>query len=179
MIILIGESGSGKTTILNELEKRGYEKAMNHTTRPKREREEMLGEYRFVTKEQFEQMWERGELLQRAEFNGEYYGISTNSLKENTCCIQIVDSIQDVKNRAKQLGKENISIKTFYLYVPPEERTKRMLKRGDSIEKIQERLILDKEKFKNVKRVADYIIENEQVNKTVDEIIQLYENKSC
>ena len=55
MIILIGESGSGKTTILNELEKRGFRKAINHTTRPKRNENETT-EYKFITKEEFEKM---------------------------------------------------------------------------------------------------------------------------
>ena len=45
MIVLIGESGSGKTTILNELVKRGYRKAINHTTRAIREDEEENPEY--------------------------------------------------------------------------------------------------------------------------------------
>lgn len=67
MIILIGESGSGKTTILNELEKRGFKKAINYTTRAKRNEQE-LSEYKFITKEEFEEMWREGKLLQRAEF---------------------------------------------------------------------------------------------------------------
>ena len=48
MLLLIGESGSGKTTILNELIKKGFKQATNHTNRPKREGE--LYEYQFVTK---------------------------------------------------------------------------------------------------------------------------------
>lgn len=54
MIILIGEGGTGKTTILNELEKKGYKKPINNTTRPKREDDENTKEYNFVTKEEFE-----------------------------------------------------------------------------------------------------------------------------
>ena len=40
MIILIGESGSGKTTILKELEKIGYNRIKDYTTREKREGED-------------------------------------------------------------------------------------------------------------------------------------------
>ena len=56
----------GKTTILNELEKRGFKKAINHTTREKRVGEDSLNEYKFITKEEFNYMWEHGKLLQRA-----------------------------------------------------------------------------------------------------------------
>ena len=173
MIILIGESGSGKTTILNELEKRGYKKAVNHTTRAKREGEEKLKEYKFVTKTEFEDMWNKKELLQRAEFNGEFYGIGIDSLKEDVACISIVDSVKDIKEKAKELGKEDIKIHTFYIFVSPEERTKRMLKRGDSIEGIQKRIAIDKEKFAKVKEVVDYTIENNEIEEAVNQIIEL------
>ena len=175
MIILIGESGSGKTTILNELEKRGFRKAINHTTRPKRNENETT-EYKFITKEEFEKMWSEGKLLQRAEFGGEYYGISTDSLKEDVACIQIVDSITDVKQRAKQLGLGDMKIVSFYIHVPPEERTKRMLSRGDSLESIQKRLEIDSVKFKQAREVVDYTVENNILEQAADEIIKLYMN---
>lgn len=180
MIILIGESGSGKTTILNELEKRGFQKAINHTTRPKREEEKEKAEYVFVTKDQFNDMWDEGKLLQRAEFNNEYYGISSASLRENVACIQIVESIADVKSKAFELGFDERNITCFYIYVPAEERTKRMLARGDSIEAIQKRLEIDSEKFKNAKEVVDYIVENKVVAEAVEEIIKLdKEHRNC
>ena len=171
MIILIGESGSGKSTILEKLCERGYEKAINHTTRPKRPSEKNSKEMKFVTKEEFEQLWKENKLLQRAEFNQEYYGISTESLKENVVCISIVDSVKDIKNKAKELGKE-IPLVVFYIYVPEEERVRRMLKRGDSMESIQTRLEIDREKFKNAKEVADYMIENVDIQRAVEEILE-------
>jgi len=172
MIILIGESGSGKTTILNELEKRGFKKAINHTTRPRRNENETT-EYKFISKDEFEQMWNEGKLLQRAEFGGEFYGIGADSLKEDVACIQIVDSIADVKKRAEELGKGNMEIKSFYIHVPPEERTKRMLARGDSLDSIQKRLEIDSMKFKKARDVVDYTVENNVLEHAVDEIIKL------
>ena len=171
MIILIGESGSGKTTILNELEKRGFKKAINHTTRAKRKTDDELNEYKFLTKEEFNKMWNEGKLLQRAEFNNEFYGISTDSLKPDIACVSITDSVKDIKKRVEELGIEDVDIKTFYIYVPEEERINRMLKRGDNIEAINKRLEIDKEKFLEAKNVADYIIENVHLETAVNDII--------
>ncbi len=173
MIILVGESGSGKTTILNELEKRGYKKATNHTTRNKRPGEEENSEYIFVSKDEFNTMWDEGKLLQRAEFNNEYYGISVDSIRDDVACIQIVDSIAEVRKKAKELGLDDKRIISFYISVPAEERTKRMLLRGDSLEGIQKRLEIDNEKFKNVKDVVDYVVENNVLEDAVNEIIKL------
>lgn len=173
MLILIGESGSGKTTILNKLVEKGFEKAINHTTRKPRENEQVAGEYKFLTKEEFNQMWDNGELLQRAEFNNEYYGISTSSLKDNVVCISIVDSVRDIKNRARELNIDNVKIVTVYVYVNEQERVNRMRERGDTDESIQTRLMIDKEKFIKAKEVADYVVENIDLDKTVDKIIEL------
>lgn len=171
MIILIGESGSGKTTILNELEKRGFKKAINHTTRPKRKTDDELNEYKFLSKEEFNKMWDEGKLLQRAEFNNEFYGISTDSLKPNVACVSITDSVKDIKNRVEELKIKDVDIKTFYIYVPQEERINRMLKRGDNLETINRRLEIDKEKFKEAKKIADYTIENVFLEDAVSKII--------
>lgn len=174
MIVLIGESGSGKTTILNELEKKGFQKAIDYTTRSRRQDDVMATEYRFISKKEFEQLWQEGKLLQRAVYNNEFYGLSAEAIQEeNTCCIQIVDSIVDIKAKLQELGITNKRIVVFYIYVPAEERTKRMLARGDSIDKIQERLALDKEKFKDAKKVSDYIIENKILEEAVAQIITL------
>ena len=173
MIILIGEGGTGKTTILNELVKRGYKKPVNNTTRPRREDDENTKEYNFVTKEEFEKMWKENKLLQRAEFNGEFYGLDINSLRDDVACISIVDSVKDIKNRQKELGKEDINLKVFYITIPEEERKNRMLKRGDSKQKVEERIKIDETKFKDAKSVSDFIIENINLEETVNKIIEL------
>lgn len=164
----------GKTTILNELEKRGFKKAINHTTRGKRVGEDSLNEYKFITKEEFNYMWEHGKLLQRAEFNNEYYGIGIDSLKEDVACIQITDSIKDIKQKAKELNMDNTKIVSFYIFVPEEERIARMRNRGDGEESILKRIEIDRKKFENARTVVDYVVENIDLEKTVNNIIELY-----
>ena len=118
MIILIGECGSGKTSILNELIKNGYS-------------------------------------------------------KDDVVCLKTDQSIDDVKEKAAELGFDAENIKSFYIFVPAEERTKRMLSRGDSIETIQMRMKIDSEKFKGAKETADFVIKNEILEEAVNEIIKL------
>lgn len=173
MIVLIGEGGTGKTTVLNELVKRGYKKPINNTTRPKREDDENTKEYNFVTKEEFEKMWKENKLLQRAEFNGEFYGLDIDSLRDDVACISIVNSVKDIKERQKQLGKEDMNLKVFYITIPEEERRTRMLKRGDSREKVEERIRLDEKKFKDATNVSDFVVENINLDETVNTIIKL------
>ena len=67
---------------------------------------------------------------------------------------------------------EDVDIKTFYIYVPEEERINRMLKRGDNLESINKRLEIDKEKFKEAKMIANYTIENIELEKSVNSILE-------
>lgn len=54
LIILIGRSGSGKSTIESELIKHGFKKIISHTSREIRD-DDLIGEsYHFVDKEFFE-----------------------------------------------------------------------------------------------------------------------------
>jgi Guanylate kinase len=175
MIAIIGESGSGKTTILNELVKRGFEQAINHTTRLRRENEKENSEYKFMTKREFNILWEENKLLQKAEFGNEYYGISVDSLKGNVACILNVDAIIDVKEKVKELGLESLKLKTFYIKVPQEIRRKRMLMRGESEEWLEKREKLDKQQFVDSEKIVDYIVENIDLQKAVNDIIKYYE----
>ena len=54
MIVLVGESASGKSTIQNELvDYFGYEKIVTFTTRPQRKGEENGKDYYFVSDSEF------------------------------------------------------------------------------------------------------------------------------
>ena len=53
MVILLGGGGAGKTTIQNELVKRGYKRGILHTTRSKRASEINGRDYIFVNNSQF------------------------------------------------------------------------------------------------------------------------------
>lgn len=76
LIILSGPSGSGKDTVLEELIKceDNVQLSVSLTTRAARDCETDGIHYFFVSREQFEEKLKNGEVLEYAEYGGNYYG---------------------------------------------------------------------------------------------------------
>jgi guanylate kinase len=76
LVVLTGPSGVGKGTLLRHLRQLhpNLYLSTSATTRAPREGEEHGKDYYFVTRERFEQMIAADELLEWAEFAGNYYG---------------------------------------------------------------------------------------------------------
>ena len=83
LIVLTGPSGVGKGTLLRSLLARHPELyfSISATTRQPRPGEVEGVHYYFVSREKFEQMVPTGELLEWAEFAGNYYGTPRNAVE--------------------------------------------------------------------------------------------------
>lgn len=76
IIVLMGASSSGKSTIENELaNKYGYEKIVSHTTRKQRIGEVNGKDYHFIDNETFNEVLERGLFAEYEEYSqNRFYG---------------------------------------------------------------------------------------------------------
>jgi guanylate kinase len=77
LVIVSGFSGAGKGTVMGRLMKDyadEYALSISATTRGPRPGEQNGTHYFFKTREEFEQMIEKGELLEYAQYVGNYYG---------------------------------------------------------------------------------------------------------
>lgn len=173
LIVISGPSGVGKDTIVKELinKNNSFELSISMTSRTIRDGEKDGVNYYFKTKEEFEIEIEKGNLLEWAKYNENYYGTPKSEVKnrinngKNVILVIEVDGALQVKN----IMKED-SILIFLLPPSMEELKNRLLKRNtDSIESINNRLKIA-EKEIEISKKYDYRIVNEDINKTVNKI---------
>lgn len=119
LVVISGPSGTGKTSICNELLRRlpnGYW-SVSVTTRPRRGDEVDGREYHYVSPEAFARMLERDELLEHAEYCGHRYGTPRKPVEQAIAAGQVVVMEIDVQGGAQIAERMPDSIRVFVL--PP------------------------------------------------------------
>ena len=156
---IIGASGSGKSTIAQELTKLGIPETVSHTTRSPRNGEIDGVHYHFVTEEEFDLI----EKLEHATYGKNKYGTSKFEVDSKFRTHDKIISVIEL-NGLLQL-KENYSnhanIVAIYIKTDIETMKNRMIARNDSPESIQSRIdnALRIDEFKSEKH-ADFIVDN-------------------
>lgn len=167
LIVLLGKSGSGKSTIERKLADYGYTKIISYTTRENRAHETNGLDYHFVTKEEFEDLLRNNYFATHLTFNDHYYGAAKKDCTDNTVIVIAKDSIPQVNKL------NNTNVTTFYIDAGPVTRFSRMIKRGDRLTKTIKSLIHDHKEFKDVEHQVDYVINNGNNNKGFHKILEL------
>lgn len=172
LIVLTGPSGVGKGTLLRSLLKRHPELylSISVTTRSPRPGEIDGKNYYFVSRPTFERMVANGELLEWAEFAGNYYGTPRlpveAQIKAGNCVILEIEL-----EGARQIRKTfPNSLRIFILPPSLDELEQRIRGRGqDTEEAIARRLKRAHEEI-NAASEFDIQILNDDFDKAVDTI---------
>jgi len=84
LILVIGPMGSGKSTLMRHAIERFPEVTTpySYTTRPRRPDAVENEHYKFVSTEEFEDLIEKGEMLEWAKFSNNYYGTLKEYVEE-------------------------------------------------------------------------------------------------
>ena len=153
IIAIIGKTASGKDTVARYISKNfGIDQIVSYTTREKRPSEVDGREHYFISKEEMNKLKEdKDNILAYTIFdktNVEYCA-SVKGLDADGVYIYIIDP----KGLSDLLEKKNIptlqKVYTIGLYCDEEVIKKHALGRGDTIEKIEERLDSEREQFDN------------------------------
>lgn len=181
LIVLSGPSGVGKSTVIAELlgQRQDIHFSVSFTTRKPRVGEENGVNYNFVDRCEFERMIADGELLEHAEYVGNYYGTSLKVIEEKLCAgIDVLLDIE-VQGAAKVRAKCPDAVLIFIIPPSFEELSRRLHKRNtDGEEVIAGRLQKAREEYKEISHY-DYLVVNDNVSAAAAEIISILLAEDC
>lgn len=160
MLILVGPSASGKTQIVQILRNEyGLNKMVTYTSRSPRVGEVDGIDYHFLTKEEFEKKIKEEFFIEYVVYNGNYYGTAKTCISNDKVVILEPSGIKHY------LEKVRDEVTVVFLRCSNEIVRIRMKQRGDSLEVIEKRLILDKEVFnKEIIELCDFVVDTSASN---------------
>lgn len=183
LVILSGVSGSGKDTIKKELIKRmeNVESLPSYTSREQRPGEIEGQAYVYVSKQQFEEMIKNGDFYEYDIHHDNYYGTSRKLLNEkiNNGKIIIKDIDVNGTEHLKELLGKDTKIVTIFLRVPKKELKRRLEQRDEKPSPQEVILRLNRFDYEESKiSLYDYVIKNNNLEKTVQIIMTIIENEA-
>ena len=170
LVVVSGLSGAGKGTICKRLLEKypDYVLSVSATSRKPRVGEEHGREYFFITKEEFEDRINQGKLLEFAQYVGNYYGTPKDWVEEQLNAGK--DIVLEIELQGAFQVRKKIPEAVLIFVLPPdmEELKRRLVNRGtETMEEIDRRIQRAMEEMEFVPEY-DYVIINEDVEKSVD-----------
>ena len=174
LFVVSAPSGTGKTTLIEQLVKRVPDLVMSrsYTSRPRRPGETDGADYNFVSKDRFEQMIGAGEFLEWVNIFGHLYGTSAVDIERHRLTGRDVVLVIDVKG-ARQIRQREIALVGIFVLPPSfkvlEDRLRR--RSGDYETEVQLRRRLDTAREEVAASCDyDYIVVNDSIDTCVDRI---------
>ena len=176
LIVLSGPSGVGKGTVrkaLFEMPEQEFVYSVSMTTRAPRPGEVDGVDYYYVSKEEFERQIAAGNLLEYAEFVGNYYGTPKDKVEEQLNKGKEV--ILEIEVNGALQVRDKCKDAVFIFLVPPTRRAlyDRLKSRGTECE---ERILARINKANKEFRLAhqyDYIVVNDEIYNAADRIMAI------
>lgn len=184
LTVIMGKTCSGKDSVVTELCKKGWQKIITHTSRPKRRGEKNGREYWYVSEEDFVNKINDGYF---AEWK--FYDVNGNIWYYGSPSKEIIDASKDDENHVIILTPKgvydvlaflekhvsNYKINIIYLYSNHNTILKRLKSRKDNNDSIERRMKADDEDFANAISIANKIVYNnasDSLSDVVDRIVQ-------
>ncbi|MCI9272152.1 MAG: guanylate kinase [Dorea sp.] len=172
LIVVSGFSGSGKGTIMKELLKRydNYALSISATTRKPREGEAEGREYFFKTREEFEKMIAKEELIEYARYVNNYYGTPKAYVEEQLAAGR--DVILEIELQGALKIKDRFPDALLLFVTPPsaKELKRRLVSRGtETAEVIEQRMKRAVEESEGMESY-DYYVINDVLDTCVEDV---------
>lgn len=181
LIVVSGPSGTGKGTICKAIvEKRDdVFLSVSATTRQSREGEQNGVHYHFLSKAEFEQNIENGQMLEHAVFCGNYYGTPKKAVDQMLEAGKNVILEIEVQGAMKVREKYPEGVYVFVLPPSMAELRRRLTGRGtETDEVVEERLKTALKEFGYIEKY-NYILLNDEVDKAVKRLESIIDAEHC
>lgn len=180
IIVLLGASGSGKSTIENGLvDNYGYEKIVSYTTRKKRDGETNGKDYHFIDNEAFKSALAHGLFIEYEEYSQDrYYGTLKTDYTDGDKVVVLTP------NGLRQLKKHCDGLDIFSVLVEASlgTRVKRYIDRCgvdsfnyDDKNEISARVERDFGMFSGMNKEVDMVVSNNE-GTNIKEVVELIHN---
>ncbi|GAB6706442.1 guanylate kinase [Streptococcus uberis] len=180
LIVFSGPSGVGKGTVRKEIfstPNHKFEYSVSMTTRAQRPGEVDGVDYFFRTREEFEELIKQGQMLEYAEYVGNYYGTPLSYVNETLD--KGIDVFLEIEVQGALQVKSKVPDGVFIFLTPPDlaELQDRLVGRGtDSKEVIAQRIEKAKEEIAMM-REYDYAVVNDQVSLAAERVKRIIETE--
>jgi guanylate kinase len=181
LIVLSGPSGVGKGTVCGALRKQETDilYSVSATTRTPREGEIDGVNYFFKTRKQFDEMIKHDQLLEWAEYVGNFYGTPTDYVEKTLS--EGNDIILEIEVQGALKVREKFPEGVFIFLMPPSlaELRNRIVNRGTETEDlINNRMTVAKDEIEMMSKY-DYVVENDEVHLAVERIKAIVIAEHC
>ena len=177
MLILSSPSGAGKTTLTRMLLQKkecDLTLSVSVTTRARRSSEADGIHYHFITRERFETLRERNELLESAEVHGHYYGTPRAPVESVIASGRDVLFDIDYQGTQQVRGKAQADVVTIFILPPSMRELRARLERRaeDPPEVIEKRLANARNEIARW-TLYDYVLVNDDLQRTFNDVIDI------
>ena len=176
VVIISGPSGVGKSTICKEAVKEldNASLSVSVTTRQKSESEVDGRDYRFISKEQFQDKIDKGLLLEHAEVFGNLYGTPRDEVEKALAEGKTIILEIDVQG-ARQAKIIYPDAKMIFIFPPTQkDLAARMNRRGrEDSERAEERLELADDEMAAAWQYYNNMVINDKLDQAVREVVQI------
>lgn len=182
LFVVSAPSGCGKGTILAEiLKNEKFYYSVSSTTRKPRNGEINGVDYNFITDEQFKSLISSDNMLEYAEYCGNFYGTPKSMVDKMRCLGKNV--ILEIDVQGAMNVKKNCNDAILIFIMPPSinELERRLRKRGTETDEVIKRRINKAIEEISFAHNYDYVVVNNELEKAVEDfksVISAEEHKA-